>query len=164
MTYPNIATVIENVVKACRESGSEVPYFEYGHDVEIVDTLLEKDQNDDWKLKKYPAIFLFMPVTENRNEFETECEINIVFVTDTKPEWKAKQRDQYVFAPTLIPLYDLFMDNLKKSSELYIDTEQPHNFIKHYYWGSSQTGANVANDYADAIEVKGLKIKLYPTC
>ena len=47
MTYQNIATVIENVVKACRASGSEVPYFEYGHDVEIVDTLLEKNQNDD---------------------------------------------------------------------------------------------------------------------
>ena len=164
MTFPNIATVIENVVKACRDSGSDVPYFEYGHDVEIVNTLMEKDRNDIWKLKKYPAIFLFMPVTESRNEFESECEVNLVFVTDTKPEWKAKDRDQYVFEPVLIPLYNSFMANLKKSSELYISQADTHEFTKHYYWGSSQTGANVANDYADAIEVKGLKIKLYPTC
>lgn len=164
MSFINIATAIGNVVTACRATGHDEPYFEYGPAMEIVNTLMKKDATDTWKLKKYPAVFLFTPVTEKRNDFYSEVELTLVFVTETRPDWTAKQRDANVFDPVLIPLYDLFIQKLHDSPDLLLDREQQFDFTKHYYWGSSQTGANVANDYADAIEVKNLKVKLFPTC
>lgn len=164
MTFPNIYTLIGNTVAQCRESGEEKPYFQYGHSLEIVNTLMEKDKNGDWKLRKFPAIFLIIkPETEERrNYFESETELDIIIVTDTKPTWKASDRDLNVFEPILIPLYDRFIYELGKTQGIKFKGE--HTFKKHYYWGSSQTGANVANDYADAIEIKGAKITTYSSC
>lgn len=164
MTFANIAEVIENVVASMRESGHDEPYFEYGHALEIVNTLMEKDAIDVWKLKKYPAIFLFMPVKENRDNLRSEAKLRILFVTETRPEWKAKDRDANVFTPVLIPLYEMFMRKLKDSFELYYDESQTYDFTKHYYWGSSQTNKNVANDFADAIEIEGLTITIPTKC
>ena len=164
MNFANIASVIENVVISMREAGHDEPYFEYGHALEIVNTLMEKDKNDEWKLKKYPAIFLFMPVKENRDNLESEAKLRILFVTETRPEWKAKDRDANVFTPVLIPLYEMFMRKLRDSFELYYNESQTYDFTKHYYWGSSQTNKNVANDFADAIEIEGLNITIPTKC
>ena len=165
MTFPNITDLIGNVVAACRDTGSDAPYYEYGHATEIVNTLMEKDQLDIWKLKKYPAIFLILKpeMEEDRDKYTSEVEVDIVIVTDTRPEWKAKERDLNVFNPILIPLYDRFILELGRTQGIIFGTGK-HKYVKHYFWGSTQTGANVANDYADAIEVKKLNFKTFPTC
>jgi len=164
MTFPNIAKLIENTVIQCREVGAEAPYYEYGHPLEIVNTLMEKDKNGDWKLRKFPAIFLILkPETEEkRTKFESETELDIIIVTDTKPTWKAADRDVNVFDPVLIPLYERFIIELGRTVGLRFEGE--HTFKKHYFWGSENTGANVANDFADAIEIKGLKVTTYASC
>ena len=162
MTFPNIATIIGNVVAACRATGSDAPYFYYGHALEIVNTLMEKDKSDNWKLKKYPAVFLFVPITEERDEFTSKMKLDIVIVTETRPEWKAADRDANVFVPKLLPIYDALIEQLSRSSEL--NFSGVHEFTKHYFWGSSQTDKNVANDYADAIELKGVEVETWPSC
>jgi len=66
MQFPNIVDVIGEVVASCRAAGEDAPYYYYGHPLEIVNTLMEKDASDIWKLKKYPAIFLFHDFEETR--------------------------------------------------------------------------------------------------
>jgi len=164
MTFPNVVDLVGNVVASCREVGQDAPYYYYGHPLEIVNTLMEKDASDVWRLKKYPAVFLFLKPTtkEQRNNFESEADIDIIIVTDTKPEWKASDRDTNVFVPILIPLYQKLIHALGHTTGMLFRGE--HTFIKHYYWGSTQTGANIANDYADAIEIQGAKIKTFASC
>ena len=105
-----------------------------------------------------------MPVKENRDNLQSEAKLRILFVTETRPEWKAKDRDANVFTPVLIPLYEMFMRKLRDSFELYYNESQTYDFTKHYYWGSSQTNKNVANDFADAIEIEGLNITIPTKC
>jgi len=161
MTFPNIVTLIGNAVAACRESGSDAPYYYYGHPLEIVNTLMEKDSSQVWKLKKYPAIFLFHNFEEKRDKFSSEAELQIVIVTETRPNWKAADRYTNVFDPILIPLYDRFIYELSRTTSLQFNGE--HSMKIYPFWGS-EVDKNVANDYADAIELKGLKVKTFATC
>lgn len=161
MTFPNIVDLIGNTVAQCREVGAEAPYYYYGHPLEIVNTLMEKDKNSVWKLKKYPAIFLFHNFEETRDKFESETELNIVIVTETKPHWKASERYANVFTPTLIPLYDRFIYELQHTAG--IEFKGEHKMKIYPFWGS-EANANVANDCADAIEIKAAKIKTFSTC
>jgi len=161
MTFPNIVDLIGNVVASCREPGAEAPYYYYGHPLEIVNTLMEKDSSDAWKLKKYPAIFLFHDFEETRDKFQSETELRIIIVTDTRAEWKAADRYTNVFVPTLIPLYDRFILELSKAANLTFSGE--HKMKIYPFWGS-EANANVANDCADAIEISGAKIKTFAGC
>lgn len=161
MTFPNIVTLIGNTVAQCRESGAEVPYYYYGHPLEIVNVLAEKDKTNEWKLKKYPAIFLFHNFDEKRTKFESEAELQIVIVTDTRPEWKASDRYTNVFTPILLPIYERFMIELGRTTGLRFEGE--HTMKIYPFWGSEQD-ANVGNDFADAIEIKGLKVTTYASC
>lgn len=161
MIFPNIVDLIGNVVTACRATGSDVPYYYYGHPLEIVNTLMEKDSSDTWRLKKYPAIFLFHDFEETRDNFQSETELRIIIVTDTKAEWKAADRYTNVFVPTLLPLYERFIYELGKVANLTFSGE--HKMKIYPFWGS-EANANVANDCADAIEISGAKIKTYAGC
>jgi len=161
MTFPNIVDLVGNAVAQCRETGSEAPYYYYGHPLEIVNTLMERDKNSNYKLKKYPAIFLFHNFEEMRDKYESEVELNIVIVTDTKAHWKASERYTNVFVPKLIPLYDRFINELSNTSGLTFSGE--HKMKIYPFWGS-EANANVANDCADAIVITGAKVKTYSTC
>jgi len=161
MTFPNVVDIIGNVVAKCRATGSDVPYYEYGHPLEIVNTLMEKDSNSVWKLKKYPAIFLFHDFEEDRTKFESKCKIKIIIVTDTKPGWKAKDRYTNVFNPKLLPLAEQFLYYMQRSSDLRFLGDYK---LKIYpFWGS-EADKNVANDYADAIQLSEMEITTFATC
>jgi len=162
MTFKNIVDVIGNVVTQCRVSGEESPYYYYGHPLEIVNTLMEKDKSDAYKLRKYPAIFLFHDFEEERTKFSSKCKIRILIVTETRPEWKAKDRYENIFIPKLFPLAETFLYNLQRSSELRFLGD--HTLKIYPFWGSEATGKNVANDYADAVELKDMEIETYATC
>lgn len=161
MTFPNIVDLIGNTVAQCREVGSDAPYYYFGHPLEIVNTLMEKDKNSIWKLKKYPAIFLFHDFEEKRDQFTSEAELRIIIVTETRPEWKAADRYTNVFVPILIPLYERFISELHHTTG--IEFKGEHTVKLYPYWGS-EANANVANDYADAIEIKAAKIKTFAGC
>jgi hypothetical protein len=162
MTFPNLVDLVGNVVASCREVGQDAPYYYYGHPLEIVNTLMEKDSSDVWRLKKYPAIFLFHDFEETRDKWKSESELRIIIVTDTQAHWKAADRYTNVFVPTLIPLYDRFILELGRATGLLFQGE--HKMKLYPYWGSEATGANVANDYADAIEIRGAKVQTFANC
>jgi hypothetical protein len=147
-------------VIATIQDGNGSPYYYYGHAAEMVNTLMEKDASDTWRLKKYPAIFLFHNFEETRDSQTVEAEITLAIVTETRPEWKAADRYTNIFDPTLTPIYDNLIDAFRDYEGL--EVEDSHKVKIYPYWGSEQ-GKNVANDYADAIEVT-LKIKVYATC
>lgn len=161
MTFPNIVDLIGNTVAQCREAGADAPYYYFGHPLEIVNTLMEKDQSSQWKLKKYPAIFLFHNFEEERNNFISETELEIVIVTETQPHWKAADRYTNVFTPTLIPLYERFISELGRTVNITFSGE--HKMKIYPFWGS-EANANVANDCADAIVISGCKVKTFATC
>jgi hypothetical protein len=161
MTFPNIVDLIGITVAQCREVGQDAPYYYFGHPLEIVNTLMEKDKNSVWKLKKYPAIFLFHDFEETRDKFISETELRIIIVTETRPEWKAADRYTNVFVPTLIPIYDKLIHELSHTANLTFSSE--HKMKIYPFWGS-EANANVANDCADAIVISGCKVKTYASC
>lgn len=162
----NLVDIIGNVVNEVRKEydpvNSEIPYYEHGHPLEIINTLREKTDTDEYKLKKYPLIALF-------EDFETEtgtgvfaytAKLNVLFITDTAKEWKATQRYANSFNTILTPIYSLFIKHLKRQKGVHVQHRRiDNNTTYHLYWGATE--GNKMNDHIDAIEIKNLDIKIY---
>lgn len=161
MSFPNIVTVIGNIVSLCRATGSDEPYYYYGHPKEIVGILAKKDMNNAWKLKKYPAVFLIHDFKEIRTKYDSEADIGIVFVTETRPRYETSERYTNVFDPVLTPLYETFIEAIRKSSECSWSGE--HEVKIYPFWGS-EADKNIGNDFADAIELRLKGFKTFYSC
>ena len=161
MSFPNLVTVIGSIVASCRATGSDEPYYYYGHPKEIIGILAKKDMNNAWKLKKYPAVFLIHDFKEIRDKFESEVDLSIIFVTETRPRYETSERYTNVFDPILTPLYETFIEEVKKSSQCRWIGE--HEVKIYPFWGSEQD-KNVGNDFADAIELRLKGMKTFNGC
>lgn len=160
MSFPNVVDVIGGVTSKIQTLG--VPYYYCGHVAEVINTLAAKDQNKEWKLKKYPAVFLFHTFKEERTEYEsTVNDLRIAFVTNTRQNWKAANRYENIFDPVLTPIMENFIHELSR----YDGIEWGGEYECKYYpfWGS-ENDKNVGNDFADAIEITLKDLKIFPTC
>ena len=167
----NIVDIISDVVGVVRgeydTAGNEKPYYEHGHPLEIVNTLLEKTENDTLKFKKFPLIALLedFETEAGTGVFKTNAKLNLLFITDTIGDYKASDRYTNSFDLVLTPIYDLFVKHLKRKRGVHVEHRLiAHNTIYHLYWGKKglygNTG-NIFNDHIDAIEIKNLDLKVY---
>lgn len=166
-TITNVVDIIENVVtNTAADYGSPV-YYEHGHPTEIVNTLQEKTQNDSEKFQKFPLIALLEDFETDPavGVFKTIAKLNILIITDTDKDYKASNRYTESFDKVLTPVYNLFMENLKKQRGVHVEHNNiPVNTIYHLYWGKKGlygTDGNVFNDHIDAIEIKNMNLKIY---
>lgn len=167
----NIVDVIGDVIGDIQGEydlvSNEKPYYEHGHPIEIVNTLLEKTENNVLKFKKFPLIALLEDFeTESRTGiFKTKAKLNILFITETDPDYKASDRYTNSFDLVLTPIYDLFVKHLKRKRGIHVNHNSiPHNTIYHLYWGKKGlygNTSNIFNDHIDAIEIKNLDLKVY---
>jgi hypothetical protein len=139
----------------------------FGHPIEIANQLDFWDKNTTYKFKKFPVICLFLDYEQliDQNDYDIFFTANLwlAIVTDTDRQFTASQRLEQKFKPILQPLYELFIEALK--SNINIITENngltPHTKIDRYYYGSEGKEQNIINSFADAIEIKNLKIKVF---
>jgi len=145
---------------------AKAPYYDYGHPMEIFNTLTEKDEDDTLSYQKYPLIYLWMDfdrdVTVNaRVKNITAEDLIIVIMTQTEPDYKAANRYDSVFTPTLTPLYDSLMSALLNSPLVSSNDKYHHKSIDKLYWGKEDEYGNVSNignDFLDAVIIRGLDL------
>lgn len=154
---PVITDIIGQIVTSVQTAYGKPVYYSHSHPLELVDTLLEKDQSDVWKLKKYPVIYLYEDITEHQTPWTTTAKLHLLILTETKPEYKSEERDTNIFAPVLEPIFEELIKQLTASTKILTDTLE-YDKTKRKFWGSN-TGANVANDFVDAIEIENLNLE-----
>lgn len=147
---------------------AKAPYYDYGHPLEIINTLKEKGGNDTKKYEKYPLIWLWLDYDDDvtvstRTKHVIAENLIIVIMTETKKNYKAENRYDNVFVPILIPLYDSLMSAILESSQVHSDDKYHHKKKNRLYWGKEDLYGNVGNignDALDAVIVSGLDLRL----
>lgn len=142
-------------------------HYDYGHPLEIIETLSEKS-GSDFTYQKYPLVALFLDADLQRGREigkYGKFKLHMAIIRGTDPIYKAKERDDFNFKPVLMPIYLEFIKQLKASREFSILDESmiPHDPINRYYWGKQGlygNEGNIFNDHVDCIEIKNLELNL----
>ncbi|GAC1392813.1 MAG: hypothetical protein NVSMB46_09590 [Candidatus Saccharimonadales bacterium] len=133
---------------------------------ELIETLAQADGSKDERFNKYPLIHLVRDFPEDRGQdagVYATATLGIVFIHQTVNTYKIDDRDEKVFKPVLIPIYEEFLRQLWKSSWTFGNDkgQYKHRKINRAFWGNRnlQGAKNMLNDYVDAIEVINLQLK-----
>lgn len=159
----NIGTVVAAMRGTYSTTDLEVPYYMFGHRLEISRQLDRKTKNSK---AKYPLIALRMDFNETIEDTFIKCKLNIGIFQFTKMNYNTQQRYDNVFKPILYPLYYLFLEELYHSGlfswGIDGDLEKPkHTKIDRPYWGTPATEKNeknIFNDPLDAIEIVDMEV------
>ena len=143
-------------------AGLESPYFFYGTPVEINRQMIERDKGST-KGKVYPAIALRLPTDEDSKNGLINYNANVGIFAQTKMQYDAPDRYSNVVKPILYPLFELFLDRLKRAGFTWDGdgSEPPHKKRDMLHHGVEATQGNIAyifNQPLDAIEIVSLRI------
>lgn len=158
-----IGQVVADVRAEWDPSEGKRPFYEYGHPLEIFNILSQKSNSETFKYDKYPLIALFQDFEEDVNNSRTIVnDVTIVIMTETNPNYEAKNRYTNTFKPTLLPIYELFIEKLMYNEYLASDDEYQHTKIDRLYWGVEDTfgnSGNIGNDALDAVVISGINLR-----
>lgn len=145
----------------------EAPFFMYGRKSEILQLLTEKDQDDEYKYKKYPLIILYASQQERHginhmNEYLISPLVSIV--TDSSREFYQDDRFTNSIKPILYPIYEYLLQEIGNNPAFYQSyAEDIKNQIK--VWdgnpSDSKTIGIAYNDYLDGIDVQFTDLRLF---
>ena len=158
-----IVDIIKEIVESMQVDG--VPYYDHGHPIEMVNTLLEKDGNDTWKFKKYPLIYLrqdFKESMTNDGLYTTISNLDIFILNNTSMDYTSEQRYTNVLKPILYPLFEAFIKKVSQSTKL-ANPVVDYDKYDRLFWGTSAAmgnEANILNDPIDAIEINLIDLKV----
>lgn len=147
-----------------------MPFYMYGHKVEIANRLTQQDKDKVYKYQKYPLVILRLDTAENVENGIIDYQLNVAFMMLTNKKWEAPERYTKVFKPILYPMYESFLKQLKNVGGFMWDQGQDrprHTKIDRPYWGTSTENGNTAdifNDPLDAIELIDLRISQNYKC
>lgn len=143
-------------------------HYDYGPPIEIIETLSQKSQTDQFIYQKYPLVALFLDAKLRRGReigVYGEFTLHMAIIRGTDPNYKAKQRDDNNFKPVLMPIYLELMNQIHRSGAFFIPSGQmiPHDPDNRYFWGKHGLygkEGNIFNDFVDCIEIQDLKLKV----
>lgn len=144
------------------------PFYEYGHPLQIFNTLVEKTQSGEWKYKKYPLIALYQTFSETRRRRGVTYvipEITVMLMTDTKDTFRSNNRYDNTYLPILHPIRDLLIDRMNYSRLINFDSEYTSEDLIH--WGTENYYAVTQNEghgYLDALELKFRNVLVHGSC
>lgn len=146
-------------------AGLESPYYFYGHPMDINRQMIDIDKELSTKGKVYPAVALRLPTKEEMGSGMTHYNMNVAIFAETDLNWSAPERYANVIKPTLMPLYLLFIDRLKKRGFTWSGNQDmpPHTKTDKPHHGVEETQGNKAYIFAnklDAIELENLRINI----
>jgi len=144
-------------------AGLESPYYFYGHPIDINRQMINRDKELSTKGKVYPAVALRLPAIEEHVGGLVHYTLNIGIFEATELDYDAPERYENVIKPILNPLYELFLDRLKKHGFTWSGhmATPPHTKIDRPLHGVEETQGNKAylfTNKLDAIELISLKI------
>lgn len=153
---------VKDAAKWGIETGLESPYFFYGTPIEMNRQMIERDHGST-KGKVYPAIALRLPTNEDVKNGLVNYNLNIAILDSTKREYDAPDRYTNVVKPILYPLYELFLDRLKRFGFTWDGdlSMPPHTKRDMLHHGVEATQGNIAYVFdqpLDAVEVTNLRV------
>ncbi len=179
MTYPipvvqmmgNIVTAVQAaILTQLQGANSDIVAINYlfGHPLELIATLQEKQKSPTSKMNIYPLVMLFTDIPEhwgNPGGYYADVTLQMVIAYSSKPDLKAADRLTKNFLPILLPIYQELMKQIVASGYFVTQNQKGLKHIKldRYYWGKTGLYGNTANqfnDFLDAIEIKDLQLKL----
>lgn len=153
--------------------------YQFGHPLEILETLKQRDESVTLRYKKYPLVALFTDIEEDKGllgRYSSE-ELTIMVVYHTLPTYKAEERLMKTFKPVIHPIVDSLVKIISNSP--YFLNGDPDLIVRketdRYFLGRQGTSgrqdnvsnlsniANLANDYLDATELK-IQLDVNPSC
>lgn len=180
MQQPNIIDILEDIVKSL--SGEVAVHmasvggstsYEVRPDISYMfgDAQYIKDQLDEYSkvtnVEKLPLIALFTPIREKRGvvNHASEAKVNILIACSSRKEWNNDERKEYSFENILRPIYEAFMDALRRcpSVEKNYDGSMPHVYSENYSYGrygAYTVSGDAVSEPIDAINIRDLEIKI----
>lgn len=146
--------LVGNVVLNCRDVIDGPPAYIYGRAMDVQRVLTLMDKNLNTKDRKYPLIVLRLD-TETNEGVLTEVNLNVLILGLSRREYTDQERYRNVIVPTLYPIYERFMVELKNSGYFIwkgYQNRPPHTKIDRPFWGQSTDQGNVAYPFADVLD------------
>lgn len=150
-----IEDILSEVVKRVEKNNDRQLFFHYGTLREIVGNL---NQLGKASKIKYPIIALIEPFKQRVTDEGTKATLRILIATYTKKTLLADERLELNYKPILFPVYNAFMDELKKESK---SSSLDHTIINHFEMGKESLNGydgTILDDHVDAIEINDLSI------
>lgn len=145
----------------------EAVNYLYGHPLEIIETLKQRDEADNFRFKKYPLIALFQDFPERKGYIgiDSETTLHLIIARATEPTYKADERYTFNFKPFLYLIYLEFLKqlNFSKAFTHYGAEQIEHTKYDRLYWGREglyKNEGNIFNDWLDCIEIRDLRLKV----
>jgi len=147
-------------------------HYQFGHPLEIINTLSQFENGKTTKFNKYPIVCFFLDSKKTKNNPLNAGmqRVHLAIVresADANGNDTANDRDIKNFIPVLTPIYLELLTQIKLRADLFtgIFNEQSlsHEVTYRYYWGKSGlfgNEANIFNDRVDAIEIENLELTI----
>lgn len=155
---------LERIVEKIKcELGFENTTFAYSTVAEFLQVLTNKKTPKS----KYPFFFInSVNVKYDNNGLDSICTVDdIVIATYSDSKWSAKQRDLQSFKPILLPIYEKFIDKLKR--DRHVELVKEGTITIHYFYGKTGLVGYESGEYpdhVDAIQLKNFQFRLTNNC
>ena len=115
-------------------------HYLYGHPIEIIQRLKQRDESDEFTFKKYPLVALFQDFPEDHTGqigIPAEISLHLIIARGTDPKYVAEERYAKNFKPVLYPIYEELLKQitLSKTFMNYGVSTLQHTKIDRLYWG-----------------------------
>lgn len=147
--------------------------YQYGHRLELIETLSQMSQSKTEKYHKYPLVYLVQDFPEDLGRapgIYADVVLTIIVAHGTQQGSKITKRMEQVFKPVLYPIFQELCTQLFKHPQIHV---QSPSSIQMRKWDRSRWGrvevstgntANKLSDFVDAIELEQLRLKIkYPS-
>lgn len=155
------AEIVENVALAL-----DTPvYYQFGRSPEVINSLTVMGKNPQAAVKKYPLVYLVMPFDERHDTIEQDAtvELRLIILAASNQQWRASDRMERVFKPTLYPIYRELMTQIAYSTYFQPTSELQIQHTK-TDWPHFGDKGNFSADYTDAIDINNLKLRVNFIC
>lgn len=169
MVNPYFPDIVRQIAQRVSNRFSSRPtdpfevFFEHGIQSQVTQALVADPS-------RFPLIWLIMNFEEDRGRDKTvfaDINFNILILMPTKPDYTQIERDNAVFKPMLLPIYDALIEEFAEDINLAGDVLRHKRILRPYWGGGDAQNANTENlfkQFVDAIGIYNLNLKLRTQC
>jgi len=139
-------------------------HYQYGHYNDVKERLLQKGKTD--KPNRYPLIVLFedFRVLNRVPGIFGIADVKIIILHTSSKSYTRQQREDSVFNPVLVPIYEAFLTQLRVRGFFMQYGPFKHTRIDRPHWGDPgqyQNNGYLFDEVLDGIELSDLTLQTY---
>lgn len=152
-------TYIQDIIEEIVDAMTVDCYFQFGYWPEVSVILQDLGQSKTGlQNTRYPFIMLSAGWREQK---ETELgiyaeirDLQLYIVAESQKNYSTAQREELVFQPVIMPIYDQLIEGLKNHVALEVPfNEFPHEIQKLYYLRNMEANQNQLRNYVEVLQV-----------